>query len=64
MDIADRHRLSIDRWFYPCSRAMHTGLASLYESDSRFSANIDKYESGLTEFLVAAIRANAARQAK
>lgn len=62
MDIAERHRLSIDRWFYPCSRAMHAELASLYESDERFRQNIDAYGEGLTTFLAAAIRANAARQ--
>ena len=61
MDIADRHRLSIDRWFYPCSITMHRGLADLYENDARFAANIDKFGAGLTTFLVAAIRANAAR---
>jgi DNA-binding transcriptional MerR regulator len=62
MKIAERHRLSIDRWFYPCSAAMHCGLASLYESDSRFAENIDKHGTGLTTFLVAAIRANAERE--
>ncbi len=61
MDIAERHRLSIDRWFYPCSTAMHLGLATLYETDTRFAENIDKNCEGLTPFLVAAIRANAAR---
>ena len=61
MDIADRHRLSIDRWFYPCSVALHRGLAAMYESDERFAVNIDKYGEGLTTFLVAAIRANADR---
>src|SRR4029453_14744389 len=29
MDIAERHRLYIDRWFYPCSHWMHCGLASM-----------------------------------
>jgi DNA-binding transcriptional MerR regulator len=59
--VAERHRLSIDRWFYPCSKEMHSGLASLYESDARFAANIDRYGAGLTNFLVAAIRANASQ---
>jgi DNA-binding transcriptional MerR regulator len=59
--IAERHRLSIDRWFYPCSIEMQLGLASLYESDGRFSENIDKNREGVTTFIVAAIRANAAR---
>jgi DNA-binding transcriptional MerR regulator len=61
MDIAERHRLSIDRWFYPCDRAMHARLADLYENDGRFAANIDRYGAGLTPFLVAAIRANGRR---
>jgi hypothetical protein len=62
MDIAERHRLSIDRWFYACSHAMHRGLASMYESDDRFRQNIDKHGEGLTSFLAEAIRANASRQ--
>jgi MerR family transcriptional regulator, thiopeptide resistance regulator len=61
MDIAERHRLSIDRWFYPCSLTMHKGLASMYESDDRFRQSIEKYGEGLTTFLAEAIRANAGR---
>jgi MerR family transcriptional regulator, thiopeptide resistance regulator len=61
IDIAERHRLLIDRWFYPCSRQMHAGLADLYEADERFARNIDKFGAGLTQFLSAAIRANARR---
>ena len=62
MDIAERHRLSIDRWFYPCAPAMHRGLADMYEADARFAENIDKHGAGLTPYLSAAIRANAARR--
>ena len=62
MDIAERHRLSIDRWFYPCSHAMHRGLASMYESDDRFRQSIDAHGEGLTTFLAEAIRANAAHR--
>ena len=61
MDIAERHRLSIDRWFYPCSVVMHMALADMYESDRRFSENIDQYGEGLTGFLSEAIRANGSR---
>jgi MerR family transcriptional regulator, thiopeptide resistance regulator len=61
LEIAERHRLSIDTWFYPCSRAMHAGLADMYEADDRFRATIDAAGEGLTTFLVAAIRANAGR---
>src|SRR5689334_21065428 len=61
MDIAERHRLEIDTWFYRCSKSMHAGLADMYEADERFRASIDKAGEGLTTFLSAAIRANAAR---
>ena len=54
--LVEQHRSLIDRWFYPCSREMHANLAALYEADSRFAHNIDKFGAGLTGFLVAAIR--------
>lgn len=60
MDVAERHRHGIER-FYPCSYAMHVGLADMYEADARFAENIDKYGQGLTRYLSAAIRANARR---
>ena len=61
MDVAERHRLWIDRWFYPCSHQMQRGLASMYEGDDRFRQTIDKQGEGLTSFLAEAIRANATR---
>lgn len=61
LDLAERQRLLIDEWFYPCSKEMHLGLAELYENDARFRANIDKHGEGLTAFLSEAIRANARR---
>lgn len=60
--IAERHRLFIDRWFYPCSRKMHCGLADLYEADDRFAETIDKHGDGLASFLASAIRANVERE--
>jgi DNA-binding transcriptional MerR regulator len=63
MDVAERHRLSIDRWFYPCSATMHCGLADMWEADRRFAENIDRHGAGLTKFLAAAVRANAKRAA-
>lgn len=60
MDAADRARLQIDRWFYPCSREFHTNLAELYEADPRFAEYYEKRAPGLRDFVVAAIRANAA----
>lgn len=59
--VAERHRLSIDRWFYPCDSRMHAGLADMYEADARFAKSIDAYAEGLTPWLSAAIRANAGR---
>lgn len=64
MDVAERARLSIDRWFYPCSAQMNAGLADTWETDPRFEANIDKHGAGLTKFMAATARANAARAQK
>ena len=61
MDIAERHRLAIDRWFYPCGEALHVELAAGYEADERFARSIDRFGERLTPFLCAAIRANARR---
>jgi len=65
MDIAERHRLCFDRWFYPCSIEMHSRLADMWETDRRFADNMDKHGgAGFTEFLAAAVRANAERARK
>lgn len=61
MDLAERHRLHIDRWFYPCSHAMHANLAGLYTADPRFTETLDRHGEGFAEFLAEAIRANASR---
>jgi DNA-binding transcriptional MerR regulator len=61
LDLAEEHRLQIDRWFYPCSRAVHRGLGEMYVSDPRFSAVYDARKPGLAQFVCEAIRANASR---
>jgi len=61
MDLAEAARLHIDRWFYPCSKAMHAGLAGMYTADERFRAHYDEQAEGLAEYMAAAIKANAAR---
>ena len=61
MDLAEEHRLQIDRWYYPCDHQMHAALAEMYVADERFSAFFEKHRQGLTAFVTAAIRANAAR---
>ena len=57
--IAERHRLHIDRWFYPCSKEMHTSLGDLYVGDDRFATHYNRRLPGLAAFLREAIRANA-----
>jgi DNA-binding transcriptional MerR regulator len=61
MDVAERHRLSIDRWLYPCNAQMHRGLADLWEADRRYADNIEQHGAGFTAYLVAAVRANSER---
>jgi DNA-binding transcriptional MerR regulator len=58
--VAERARLHIDRWFYPCSPVMHAGLADLYTSDPRFAEHYDKHAPGLASYVSDAIKANAA----
>jgi DNA-binding transcriptional MerR regulator len=59
-ELAETHRLHIDRWFYPCSYAMHRSLAQMYVGDPRFAAHYDKRAEGLAAYVSAAIEANAA----
>jgi DNA-binding transcriptional MerR regulator len=61
MDAAERHRLLIDRWFYPCSQEMHVGLGEMYVADPRFAANYETVRPGLAAYVCAAIKANAVR---
>lgn len=59
-ELADRHRLHIDRWFYPCSPDMHQKLAEMYVGDERFVATFERHGAGLGEYLAKAIQANQA----
>jgi DNA-binding transcriptional MerR regulator len=61
MDLAEEHRLHIDRRFYPCSHAMHRALGEMYVEDMRFRENYERMRAGLAEYVRDAIRANAAR---
>lgn len=60
-EIAERHRLQIDRWFYPCSHEMHVNLAEMYVTDPRFAEHYNSRAGGLAEFVSSAIKANAAK---
>jgi len=57
IELADEHRLHIDRWFYPCSPEMHLALGESYVADPRFTAFYDKVEPGLAAYLRDAISA-------
>jgi DNA-binding transcriptional MerR regulator len=61
MDLAERHREHIDRWFYACTSEIHVGLGEMYVADERFAANYEKIEKGLAAFFRDAIAANASR---
>ncbi len=63
-DLAEQHRLHIDRWYYPCSHQMHSGLGDMYVADPRFADYWNRIEPGLAEFVRDAIAANAARAAR
>jgi DNA-binding transcriptional MerR regulator len=62
MEVAERHRVHIDRWFYRCPRSMHAGIGELYVSDRRFSDSIDRFAPGLAQYARGAWRANAERK--
>jgi len=61
LDAVERHRLLIDRWFYPCSRKMHAELGRMYVDDPRFTATYEKIRPGMAHYLREATAANAAR---
>ncbi|WP_049576794.1 MerR family transcriptional regulator [Nonomuraea sp. SBT364] len=61
MDLAERHRLHISRWFYTCTYDIHRCLGELYVSDPRFTAVYDEAAPGLAGYVRDAIAANAAR---
>lgn len=64
MDLAEAHREHISRWFYPCSRETHLGLAEMYVDDERFSARFERLAADLARYVHDAIVANARRQAR
>ena len=61
MDAVEKHRLMIDRRFYPCPHEMHVDLGAMYVADPRFTESYEKIRPGLAQYLCDAIAANAAR---
>lgn len=61
MQAVERHRLQIDRWFYPCSREMHAELGKMYVADPRFTATYEKIRPGMARYVCEATAANKRR---
>jgi DNA-binding transcriptional MerR regulator len=61
MDLAERHRGHITRWFYTCPYELHRCLGDMYVDDPRFTATFDALAPGLAGYLRQAIHANARR---
>ncbi|MFI6317241.1 MerR family transcriptional regulator [Nonomuraea sp. NPDC050556] len=57
VELAERHRAHISRWFYDCSSDMHQCLGRLYVEDERFTQAIDAAAPGLAAYLAKAINA-------
>jgi MerR family transcriptional regulator, thiopeptide resistance regulator len=61
IEAVDRHRLQIDKCFYPCSLETHAELGKMYVADPRFSATYEKIRSGMAQFVCDATAANLAQ---
>jgi len=60
MELAERHRAHISKWFYECSPETHAGLGAMYMADPRFTESIDRAGPGLAAHMS---QANAAQVA-
>lgn len=61
MNLAERHREHITKWFYDCTPEIHAGLGQMYVADQRFTTKIDEAGPGLAAYMSSAIAANARR---
>lgn len=61
LELAERHRAHIDRWFYPCPPHVHRALGELYVSDPRFAGRYEARAEGLAAYVRDAIAAHAER---
>ncbi|MEM1146621.1 MAG: MerR family transcriptional regulator [Pseudomonadota bacterium] len=59
LEIVERHRAHVCRWFYDLTPEGHAGLADMWLADPRFRENIDKFGNGLTDWLATAVKASA-----
>lgn len=60
---AEAHRRSISDYWYDCSYEIHTGLATMYLADPRFTAHYEAQQAGLAKYIHDAIIANAIKNA-
>lgn len=60
---AESHRNSISKWWYECSYEIHSGLATMYMADPRFTAHYEAQQAGFAKYIHDAIVANAAKNA-
>jgi hypothetical protein len=58
MDLAERHRAHISKWFYDCGPSLHAALGQMYVADARFTHAIDATAPGLARFMAAAFTAD------
>jgi len=56
-EVAQEHRLHIQRWFYECTPEIHQGLGAMYLADGRFKDTYDNLAPGLADFISQAITA-------
>ena len=60
---AEAHRRSISDYWYECTYEIHTGLATMYLADPRFTAHYEGQQAGLAKYIHDAIMANAIKNA-
>ena len=60
---AEAHRRSISDYWYECTYEIHTGLATMYLADPRFTAHYESQQAGLAKYIHDAIMANAIKNA-
>jgi DNA-binding transcriptional MerR regulator len=63
-ELAESHRLFLNRWFYECDHDMHRGLAETYVTDARFTKTFDAVAPGLAQYVHDAILANAEQRSQ
>ncbi|WP_040810443.1 MerR family transcriptional regulator [Nocardia concava] len=61
MNLAERHRQHLDRWFHDCDLETHRRLAAEYRANRRLGLNYDDMAPGLSQYIHDAILANSHR---